>query len=109
MLRSLVGSEMCIRDRSRGMSKPVWRSTVPKHTPALDSVQLSLFDLEIWKPIPGYEGRYEASNQGRLRRVPGKRGRGYRRDPIVRTFVGDGGYIRTSIVRNGKQYKPGVH
>lgn len=27
---------------------------------------------EIWKPIPGYEGRYEASDQGRIRSVPRK-------------------------------------
>lgn len=25
---------------------------------------------EIWKPIPGYEGRYEASDQGQIRSVP---------------------------------------
>ena len=28
--------------------------------------------MEIWKPIPGYEGIYEASNLGRIRSVPGK-------------------------------------
>ena len=27
---------------------------------------------EIWKPIPGYEGIYEASNEGRIRTAPGK-------------------------------------
>ena len=27
--------------------------------------------LEYWKPIPNYEGRYEASNQGRIRNVNG--------------------------------------
>ena len=27
---------------------------------------------EIWKPIPGYEGIYEASSQGRIRSVDGK-------------------------------------
>lgn len=27
---------------------------------------------EIWKPIPGYEGLYEASSLGRIRSAPGK-------------------------------------
>lgn len=25
---------------------------------------------EIWKPVPGYEGRYEVSDQGRVRSLP---------------------------------------
>ena len=29
-------------------------------------------DVEIWKPIPGYEGLYEASSQGRIRTAEGK-------------------------------------
>jgi hypothetical protein len=29
-------------------------------------------DVEVWKPIPGYEGIYEASNQGRIRTAEGK-------------------------------------
>ena len=28
--------------------------------------------MEIWKPIPGYEGIYDASNMGRIRSAPGK-------------------------------------
>lgn len=28
--------------------------------------------MEIWKPIPGYEGIYDASNLGRIRSTPGK-------------------------------------
>jgi hypothetical protein len=30
------------------------------------------FDLERWKPIPGYDGIYEASSLGRIRTTPGK-------------------------------------
>lgn len=29
-------------------------------------------DVEVWKPIPGYEGLYEASSQGRIRTAEGK-------------------------------------
>lgn len=31
-----------------------------------------LSDAEIWKPIPGYEGLYDASNLGRIRSHPGR-------------------------------------
>lgn len=31
-----------------------------------------LSDAEIWKPIPGYEGLYEASSLGRIRTADGK-------------------------------------
>lgn len=31
-----------------------------------------LSEIEVWKPIPGYEGLYEASNQGRIRTAYGK-------------------------------------
>lgn len=29
-------------------------------------------ELEVWKPIPGYEGIYDASNLGNVRSAPGK-------------------------------------
>lgn len=29
-------------------------------------------EIEVWKPIPGYEGLYEASSQGRVRTAEGK-------------------------------------
>lgn len=31
--------------------------------------QISTTDAELWRPIPGYEGYYEASNLGRIRSV----------------------------------------
>ena len=31
-----------------------------------------LSEIEVWKPIPGYEGLYEASSQGRIRTAEGK-------------------------------------
>lgn len=42
---------------------------------------------ECWKPIKGYEGRYEVSNTGRIRSHVGKRVR----------------YLRLSTIRNGYQ------
>ena len=29
-------------------------------------------EQEIWKPVPGYEGRYEVSNLGRVKTLPGR-------------------------------------
>jgi hypothetical protein len=32
--------------------------------------------LEQWKPVPGYEGLYEVSDQGRIKSIPGERWNG---------------------------------
>lgn len=72
------------------------------------TIPYSPIDGELWKPIPGYDGRYEASSEGRIRRVKGKRS-GERLPRILRTFIADG-YVRTVLMRDdGSQYKPGVH
>lgn len=39
---------------------------------ATEQKAIELADEEIWKPIPGYEGIYDASNLGRIRSTPGK-------------------------------------
>lgn len=39
---------------------------------ATEQKAIELSDEEIWKPIPGYEGIYDASNLGRIRSTPGK-------------------------------------
>lgn len=46
---------------------------------------------EIWKAIPGYEGRYEASSLGRIRSVK-------RKIVIVREYGGDCGKLRLSCM-----------
>lgn len=35
-------------------------------------MQVCPSESEVWKPIPGYEGLYEASSQGRIRTAEGK-------------------------------------
>lgn len=57
---------------------------------------------EIWKPIKGYEGQYEASNTGYIksieRDVLGKDGKKYhRKERILKTWVDRGGYLRVSL------------
>lgn len=64
-------------------------------------------EQELWKPIPGYEGRYEASDQGRIRSLPrivssGNRS-GVRSVPgVLRTAWRDPkGYLSVNIARDG--------
>ena len=47
-------------------------------------------EKEIWKDVPGYEGRYQVSNKGRAKGLKG----------ILSTYVGNTGYIKLKI------YKP---
>lgn len=64
-------------------------------------------DAEIWKAIPEYEGVYEASSLGRIRRVAI-----YRRtsiDGVLKTFTPTNGYPRATLTRNNKRRDFSVH
>jgi hypothetical protein len=50
---------------------------------------------EIWKPIPGYEGRYEVSNLGRVLSV--------RTDSFLKPNVMNHGYVCVHLYSGGKQ------
>ena len=56
---------------------------------------------EVWKPIPGYEGYYEASNMGRIRNEPrwvNGRWRPYRiKQHILRTNNVHHGYLQVKF------------
>ena len=62
---------------------------------------------EIWKPIPNYDGYYEASNIGRIRSVAriGKRGKGLGIYPsvILKPSLGEWGYEQVSLRKEGKK------
>lgn len=72
---------------------------------------------EIWKPIPGYEGYYEASSLGRIRsldrrvKCTGKRGVFYMRKKgmIVKPEIDKGGYYQTSLSKDGEDHTKGTH
>ncbi len=55
---------------------------------------------EEWRDIPGYEGRYQASNLGRIR----SKERG-----LLSPFLSRGGYLIATILRDGKRYGTGAH
>ena len=55
--------------------------------------------MEIWKPVKGYEGLYEVSNSGRVRRIT------YR---ILTPFESDG-YLDVSLCDGGERTTKRVH
>ena len=69
---------------------------------------------EIWKPIPGYEGLYEASDQGRVRSVDryclGKDGRSeFHGGKILKPWAARGGYQAVGLRINGLTKRTTVH
>ena len=54
---------------------------------------------EIWKPIPGYEGHYQASNLGRIRSLK------YNEARVLKYSITRDGYYRVNLYRNNvKKY-----
>ena len=65
---------------------------------------------EIWKPIEGYDGQYEASNTGYIksieRDVLRKDGQKYhRKERILKTWVDRGGYLQVSLYDKKRKKK----
>lgn len=70
--------------------------------------------VEIWKSIPGWEGRYEASSFGRVRSLPRlvieKGGRRVNLPGKIMTRKpGPHGYILLSLCKDGKKYPEYAH
>ena len=61
---------------------------------------------EYWKPVEGYEGLYEVSNEGRVRSLNYNRTREIR---ILRPDITKKGYLKVGLCKNGKQKKFLVH
>lgn len=71
--------------------------------------------FEMWARVDGYEGLYEVSDLGRIRRI-GKaaqngngRGGGVRLGRILSTRVGRSGYPEAQLWRDGKTQRVTVH
>ena len=69
---------------------------------------------EIWKPVVGYEGFYEVSNQGRVRTVARKTVRSNGRPTTINSkirklSVDKKGYLRVTLVKNEKRRTHTVH
>lgn len=69
---------------------------------------------EYWRPVVGYEGLYEVSNWGRVKRLAGlvmrKNGRRY---PVTEKFLtlrpNEKGYIRVDLWKDGEKKTKKVH
>ena len=73
---------------------------------------------EIWKDIPGYEGRYQASSAGRIKVLPYKLLRSdgtvaYRKEKILKAHsnTARGGYLQVALgsIRDGTRKSKYVH
>lgn len=61
---------------------------------------------EVWKPIPGYEGLYEASDMGRIRSLPRNRAKGKILKPY---FNKHNGYMYCGLHKDGKSKTKRLH
>ena len=65
---------------------------------------------EQWKPVVGYEGLYEVSNQGRVFSVPRRDSRGHKRGGhLLKPAAGSKGHLRIGACKNGKMKNLLVH
>lgn len=68
---------------------------------------------EIWKPVNGFEGYYEVSNLGRVRRLDRyDYGCGYPRlykGGILKLLCGSSGYYHIMLCKDGKRITKNIH
>lgn len=74
---------------------------------------------EIWKDIEGYEGLYQISTVGRVKRVAryytqyngltGKENTHFLPEMIMKPFEDEDGYLRIQFIKNGHRKKHFVH
>ena len=67
---------------------------------------------ENWKDVVGYEGLYQVSNLGSVKRLEGYRGNGkqyFVKEHIVKQFANKDGYLRITLSKNNKTKKFMVH
>ena len=58
---------------------------------------------EVWKDIEGYEGLYQVSDYGRVKRI------GYKKERILKPGRLKNGYLQVILYKNGKQNHFLVH
>lgn len=64
-------------------------------------------ETELWRPVRGFEGYYEVSDQGRVKRVVG--GPGTRVGTTLKQWTAKSGYCYAELTKNGKPQKYRVH
>lgn len=69
--------------------------------------QLSLFDVEQWRPVVDYEHHYAISSHGRVMRI--KAGKSTRVGKILKTSADGGNYLQVNLTVNGKYRMEKIH
>lgn len=64
---------------------------------------------EQWASVPGYEGLYEVSDQGRVRSLPRQTRAGYRGGTVLKPGLGTDGYLLVVFSKEGKTKIQKVH
>lgn len=65
---------------------------------------------EIWKDIAGYEGKYQVSNLGRLKRLSFIDGSNHHLpERIKKTIISPNGYVRSALLKDGKMRNVLIH
>jgi hypothetical protein len=58
-------------------------------------------EMEIWKDIKGYEGKYQISSFGRVKSLKRKTNNQYcKKDHFLKQFISDYGYLRVTLKKN---------
>ena len=63
-------------------------------------------NIEIWKPIVGYEGLYEVSNLGKVKAIKWHRGN---EEKEIKPYTTYKGYLRLRLTKNGKGKQFQIH
>jgi hypothetical protein len=71
-------------------------------------VYCTMENTETWLPILGFVGLYEVSSLGRVRSLPGKRGRG-KSGCFLKAGTNSCGYLGVILCRDDRKYWKSVH
>ena len=63
-------------------------------------------NIEIWKPVVGYEGLYEVSNLGKVKAIKWHRGN---EEKEIKPYTTYKGYLRLRLCKNGKGKQFQIH
>lgn len=64
---------------------------------------------ERWRPVAGYEGLYEVSEQGSVRSLPRQAGKYHIKGRLLKQFQNRAGYLCVCLSKEGEQTTVAVH